>query len=221
VIDTYREVLPRTLLLGGLATFLSVIVSIPLGAGWAFAGGGWFYDVIGVTGFVIHAVPNFVIGILCIYVFGYWLGWLPTLGSGTPAHYVLPVAVLALTSIAVLSRYVRAAVGEQMGRDHVRTAAAKGLTARQVQLRHGLRNALIPIVTIIGMDIQHIVTGSMIIETVFAWRGVGGIFIGAIGDRDYPLVQFGVLFYATIVVLINYLVDVCYVLLDPRIRLAA
>jgi len=95
---------------------------------------------------------------------------------------------------ACLSRYVRSAVLDQMSEDYIKTAMAKGLRARHVEIRHGLRNALVPIITIIGMDIQNIVTGSMIIETVFSWRGVGSVFIGAIGNHDYPLFQFGVLF---------------------------
>lgn len=217
VLDLYLDVVPRTLALGGLALATSILVSVPFGVRWALRPTAPLYVALGGISFVLYAVPHFVTGILLIFLFGYVLGWLPTIGSSTPLHYVLPAAALSLTSIAVLSRYVRSAVLDQMGEEYIKTAMAKGLRAGRVEMRHGLRNALVPIVTIIGMDVQHIVTGSMIIEAVFAWRGVGSVFIGAIGNHDYPLFQFGALFYAGIVVATNYLVDLAYVLLDPRI----
>lgn len=221
VTDVYLEVLPRTLALGGLALLCSVAISVPLGVRWALKPDAPLYRIVSLVSFALYAVPHFVTAILAIFLFGYVLRWLPTLGSTTPQHYILPVAVLALTSMAVLTRYVRSAVLDQMSEEYIKTAAAKGLRAHQVETRHGLRNALIPIVTIIGMDVQHIVTGSLIIEAVFAWHGVGNVFIGAIGKHDYAVFQFGALFYAAIVVLTNYLVDLAYVLLDPRITVDA
>lgn len=221
VTQLYLEVLPRTLALGGLAFVCSIAISVPLGVRWALRPDSLLYRFIGFVGFVLYSVPHFITAILAIFLFGYLLRWLPTLGSTTPQHYILPVAVLALTSMAVLTRYVRSAMLDQMSEEYIKTAAAKGLRAHQIETRHGLRNALIPIVTVIGMDVQHIVTGSMIIEAVFAWHGVGNVFIGAIGNHDYPVFQFGALFYAAIVVLTNYLVDLAYVLLDPRITVDA
>jgi peptide/nickel transport system permease protein len=134
-------------------------------------------------------------------------------------HYVLPVIVLALGTGASLARYTRGALIDEMGQEYIRTALSKGLNRREASTRHGLRNAFIPVVTIIGLELQGIVNGSFIIETLFAWPGVGRVFIGSIKDSDYPVFQFGVLFYAAVIVLINYLVDLCYVLLDPRVRI--
>lgn len=221
VIDLYADVLPRTLILGGLALACSIAISVPLGVSWALRPSSPIHGAAGAVTFVLYAIPHFVTAILAIFLFGYVLRWLPTLGSSTPQHYILPVAVLALTSVAVLTRYVRSAMLDQMGEEYIKTAAAKGLRRRDVDMRHAFRNALIPIVTIIGMDVQHIVTGSLVIESVFAWHGVGSVFIGAIGKHDYPVFQFGALFYAGVVVVTNYLVDLAYGLLDPRITVDA
>jgi peptide/nickel transport system permease protein len=131
------------------------------------------------------------------------------------------VGVLALGTAASLARYTRGAMLDELGQEYIRTALSKGLHRTDAITRHGLRNAMIPVVTVIGMELQAIVNGSFIIETLFAWPGVGRIFIGAVKDSDYPVFQFGVLFYAAVIVLINYLIDLCYLLLDPRVRVDA
>jgi peptide/nickel transport system permease protein len=218
VVGMYREVLAPTLWLGGLALALSIAVGMPVGIYSALRRGRSVDRVVNSLVFLADALPGFVVALLLTYVFGYQLNWLPTIGADTPWHYVLPVGVLALGTAASLARYTRGAMLDELGQEYIRTALSKGLHRTDAITRHGLRNAMIPVVTVIGMELQAIVNGSFIIETLFAWPGVGRIFIGAVKDSDYPVFQFGVLFYAAVIVLINYLIDLCYLLLDPRVR---
>lgn len=221
VVGMYREVLAPTLWLGGLALALSIAVGMPVGIYSALRRGRSVDRVVNSLVFLAYALPGFVVALLLTYVFGYQLNWLPTIGADTAWHYVLPVGVLALGTAASLSRYTRGAMLDELGQEYIRTALSKGLHRTDAITRHGLRNAMIPVVTVIGMELQAIVNGSFIIETLFAWPGVGRIFIGAVKDSDYPVFQFGVLFYAAVIVLINYLIDLCYLLLDPRVRVDA
>lgn len=221
VVGMYREVLAPTLWLGGLALALSIAVGMPVGIYSALRRGRSVDRVVNSLVFLAYALPGFVVALLLTYVFGYQLNWLPTIGVDTAWHYVLPVGVLALGTAASLARYTRGAMLDELGQEYIRTALSKGLHRTDAITRHGLRNAMIPVVTVIGMELQAIVNGSFIIETLFAWPGVGRIFIGAVKDSDYPVFQFGVLFYAAVIVLINYLIDLCYLLLDPRVRVDA
>jgi ABC-type dipeptide/oligopeptide/nickel transport system permease component len=219
VVSLYTDVLGSTLWLGGISLALSIAVGVPAGIYCALRRGQTADRVVSGLSFLAYALPGFVVALLLTYLFGYQLNWLPTIGASTPMHYVLPVIVLALGTGASLARYTRGALIDEMGQEYIRTALSKGLNRREASTRHGLRNAFIPVVTIIGLELQGIVNGSFIIETLFAWPGVGRVFIGSIKDSDYPVFQFGVLFYAAVIVLINYLVDLCYVLLDPRVRI--
>ncbi len=221
VVGMYGEVLAPTLWLGGLALALSIAVGMPVGIYSALRRGRSVDRVVNSLVFLAYALPGFVVALLLTYVFGYQLNWLPTIGADTAWHYVLPVGVLALGTAASLARYTRGAMLDELGQEYIRTALSKGLHRTDAITRHGLRNAMIPVVTVIGMELQAIVNGSFIIETLFAWPGVGRIFIGAVKDSDYPVFQFGVLFYAAVIVLINYLIDLCYLLLDPRVRVDA
>jgi len=221
VVDIYLEVLEPTLILGGLAFVLSILLAIPLGVFSALRYGGLVDSSINAASFVVYAMPHFITAILLIYLFGYVFHLLPTVGAYGPLNYVLPVTVLTLGSLASLTRYMRGAMLEQLGAEYLRTARAKGLSEGHVVYRHAFRNALIPIITLIGMDIIGIVTGSLLVEVVFAWPGVGRVFIGAVQNRDYAVFQCGILFYSFIVVIVNYLVDLTYMLLDPRIRVDA
>jgi len=221
VVDIYLEVLEPTLILGGVAFVLSILLAIPLGVFSALRYGGLVDSSINAASFVVYAMPHFITAILLIYLFGYVFQLLPTVGAYGPLNYVLPVTVLTLGSLASLTRYMRGAMLEQLGAEYLRTARAKGLSEGHVVYRHAFRNALIPIVTLIGMDIIGIVTGSLLVEVVFAWPGVGRVFIGAVQNRDYAVFQCGILFYSFIVVIVNYLVDLTYMLLDPRIRVDA
>lgn len=221
VIDIYLEVLPPTLILGGTAFILSILLAIPLGVYCALRYGSKADTAINAVSFVVYALPHFVTAILLIYLMGYVFHWLPTVGAYTPLHYVLPVAVLTLGSLASLTRYMRGAMLEQLGAEYMRTARSKGLSEGRVVFRHAFRNALVPIITLVGMDIVGIVTGSLLVEAIFAWPGVGRVFIGAVQTRDYAVFQCGILFYSFIVVMVNYLVDLAYMVLDPRIRIDA
>lgn len=219
VVEVYLDRLPATLQLGGLAFVVAVAVGIPLGALSALERGTIAERAAMTLAFLGYAIPHFVIAILFILVFGFWLRWLPTTGLDTAWHYVLPVTTLALPMIAAIARFMRAAMLDAIGQDYVLTAQSKGLTDRLIARRHVLKNAMIPLVTVLGLEIAGLVNGSIIVEQIYAWPGVGKTLVGAVLQRDYPLLQFGVVAFAVVVVTINLIVDLLYVALDPRVRL--
>jgi ABC-type dipeptide/oligopeptide/nickel transport system permease component len=163
------------------------------------------------------SMPAFWLGLLLIYIFAVDLGWFPVLGEMSPKGMVLPSVTLGVIASAVTARLVRSAMLDVLGEDYIRTARAKGIIEARVILRHALRNALIPIVTIIGLQFGGLLSGAFIIEVVFAWHGVGELAIHALQKRDFPLIQGIVLVVATTYVLVNLAVDVVYAVLDPRI----
>jgi len=165
-----------------------------------------------------QSVPNFWLAIMMILLFAVSWGLLPTSGRGGVAHVVMPAAAIAINLMALLTRLVRSTMIEMLSEDYVRTARAKGLRELFVTSRHALPNALIPLVTVIGLQFGYILGGAVVIETIFTWPGVGLFTIQAILNRDYPVVQASVFILATAVVLINLAVDLLYVWLDPRIR---
>jgi peptide/nickel transport system permease protein len=165
-----------------------------------------------------QSVPNFWLGIMFILVFSRTLRWLPSGGIGGVAHLILPAVSLALLVIGVLTRLTRSGLVDVVHEDYVRTAYAKGLGPRPVIARHALPNALIPVVTVAGLQLGHLLAGAVIVETVFAWPGVGRLLVDAISNRDYPIVQAAVLFITAGFILVNLLVDLSYAYLDPRIR---
>jgi peptide/nickel transport system permease protein len=165
-------------------------------------------------------MPIFWIGLVFIYIFGFYLRLLPIGGSGTPQHLVLPAVTLALPSVALVARMTRSSLLEVLGEDYVRTARAKGLAEPVVLLGHALRNALIPVVTVIGLQFGQLLGGAILTETVFAWPGLGRLVVLAIFARDYPLLQGIVLIFAVSYVVVNLLVDLAYGWLDPRITYA-
>jgi len=219
VVEVYLDRLPATLELGGLAFVVAVAVGIPLGALSALKRGTIAERAAMTLAFLGYAIPHFVIAILFILVFGFWLRWLPTTGLDTAWHYILPVTTLALPMIAAIARFMRAAMLDAIGQDYVLTAQSKGLTDRLIARRHVLKNAMIPVVTVLGLEIAGLVNGSIIVEQIYAWPGVGKTLVGAVLQRDYPLLQFGVVAFAVVVVTINLIVDLLYVALDPRVRL--
>lgn len=167
------------------------------------------------------SMPSFWLGYLLIIGFAVNMKFLPVAGYGDAAHLVLPALTLGLGAAATLTRLTRANLLEVLDDDFVRTARAKGLTERAAVLEHALRNALIPIVTVVGIRFGHLLAGAVIVETVFAWPGIGKLAVDSIYDRDYPMIQGFVLFMGTVFVLLNLLVDLSYVWLDPRVRLGA
>jgi peptide/nickel transport system permease protein len=204
-----------------LATLgLTIAVGVPLGIVTAIRRKTMLGNAVLLAAFLGYAVPNFVLAILLLLVFSFTLGWLPSTGSSTPWHYVMPVTALSAFFIASLVRYTRNSMLDVLSQDYMRTARAKGLSERVVILKHGLKNALIPVITVLGLQVTTLVSGAVVIETVFAWHGVGDLLVGATLKRDYPVLQFGVLVVACAVIVINLLLDLVYGEIDPRVRLA-
>jgi peptide/nickel transport system permease protein len=174
------------------------------------------------------SIPTFWFGLVVIYIFSVWLGWLPagniaTVGRESFAdyavHLILPTVVLALVTVATWSRYMRASMLEVINQDYVRTARAKGLSARRVLVHHTLRNALLPMITLAGLQLPTLLSGALVTETVFTWPGMGRLFLDSLGYRDYPVVMGLLMFSAVLVLVGNMLADLLYVIADPRVRL--
>jgi glutathione transport system permease protein len=211
------ERLPATAGLALVSLALATGFGIPAGVVAAVGRGHGWDVIIRTLALVGQAVPIFWLGIMLILLFGERLHLLPTSGTGTWRHIVLPAVSLAAYSAASISRLQRSAMLDVLGREYVTTARAKGLSALTVITRHALRNALIPVVTIIGLQMGTLLGGAIITETIFAWPGVGRLSLQAIQSRDYVLVQASVFIVATTFVLINLVVDILYAVLDPRI----
>lgn len=225
VLDEILIRLPATALLAVSALVVAVIVSIPLGVISATRRNGVIDGLTRVGSLVGLSVPNFWLGILLVYVFAVTLGWLPSQGAGDGRPFpenlpylVLPAVTLGVTLAATSMRMVRSSMLEVLGQDYIRTARAKGLAERIVITRHALRNSLIPVITVLGMEAGALLGGTVIIEQVFSWPGLGSLVIRGISQRDYPLVQGTLLFLALFYVLVNFIVDLIYTLLDPRLR---
>jgi len=219
VTDLLQERLPATLLLAGVTLAVTLALSLPLGMlaavrrGSAWDSGAMAFSMLGVS------IPNFWLGPLLILVFSLWLGWFPVSGREDVGSVVLPAVTLGTGLAAVLSRMVRSSMLEVLGEDYIRTARAKGLPPQRVILHHGLRNALLPVITLLGLQLGALLGGAVITETVFSWPGIGLLTIEAIQSRDYPVVQACVLLISVGYVLVNLLTDIAYAWADPRIRL--
>lgn len=216
--DIVAEGLPTTIQLGIQAFLLAVLIGIPLGIIAALGHNRW-PDYLSTSVSIIGiATPSFVLAILLIVLFSITLGWFPTGGWKGPSYWVLPTVALAGFPIAVIARYTRASMLEVTRKDYIRTAQSKGLRNGAVVSRHMIRNALIPVVTILGPTLAFLVTGSFIIETIFSVPGVGRFYISAISTRDYSLLMAMTMLYAFAVAFLNVVVDVLYAYIDPRIR---
>ncbi len=218
VLDEVLARAPFTLVLTVVSLAVALAIGLPAGVlsaayrGSAVDHGAMLLALFGVS------LPVFWLGLLLMLVFALALGWLPASGFGTWKHLVLPSVTLGLASSALIARMTRSSLLEVLGADYVRTAHAKGLAERVVLLRHALRNALIPVVTVIGLQLGGLLGGAVLTETVFAWPGLGRLAVNAIYSRDIPLVQGTILFTAVAFVVINLAVDALYALLDPRVR---
>ena len=218
VTDLLRAAAPNTLKLNALALFFSLLVALPVGVLAAvrrytlFDGTATIFSTLGIS------IPNFWLGLVLIILFSLKLGWLPPFGSNGWKAYVLPVFVLATEQMALITRLTRATTLEVMNQEYVATARAKGLTERVVMMRHIVRNALLPIITVIGFRVGVLLSGTIVIETVFAWPGVGRLLFQAISRRDYLVVQSIVTIGAAVVILATLLTDIIYAYVDPRIR---
>jgi len=232
VISEILERLPNTLLLMITSYVLTLIITIPLGVISAVRKGSWFDNLVTFLSFAGMATPSFWLGLMLMLLFSVQLGWLPAVGMYDPLveggwvvrlidvirHMILPLATMTLLSLAGITRYQRAAMLEVLNQDFVRTARAKGLPERVVIFKHALRNALIPIVTILGLSLPSLFGGAFIIETIFAWPGMGRLGVLAIFQRNYPLIMGIVVFSAVLIMLGNLFADLGYALVDPRIR---
>ncbi|MCA0922529.1 ABC transporter permease [Pseudooceanicola nanhaiensis] len=207
------------LLLASVA--LTVAVSLPLGVLAAVYRRSWIGSAVMVVAFTGYAVPSFVLAIVMVLTFSYWLNWLPVVGNGTWAHFIMPTIAMSGVLVAALTRFTRNAMLDVLGQDFIRTARAKGLRETRVVLKHGLGNASITVISVIGLQIAGLAAaGSVVVESIFSWPGVGQMLVNAAILRDYPVLQFGVIAVAVAVVAINMLTDIAYALADPRIRLA-
>ena len=203
-----------------LASMLVAIgLGVPLGLLAALGRNSWLDVAAMVVALLGVAMPSFWLGFLLIFVFSLHLGWLPATGGGDLLHLVMPAVALGMIAAAIIARLTRSSMLEVLGQDYVRTARAKGLGSASVIVRHALRNALIPVVTVFGLQFGNLLAGAVIVETVFSRPGLGRLIVGGILAKDFPLVQGTVLFVAAAYVLINVVVDVAYAYVDPRIRI--
>lgn len=218
VVSQVASRIPATAELAAAAMVVALLVALPLGIaaavwrGTAIDSGATALALTGVS------VPNFWLGPLMAIVFAIELGWLPVSGRGTPAHLVLPAISLGAALAAILARMTRATLLEELREPYVQAARARGASQGRAVLRHAFRNSLIPVVTLIGLQFGAVLTGAVITETIFAWPGIGRLLIQSIGFRDYPMVQGCILLIAVTYVSVNIVVDLVYVVLDPRIR---
>ena len=211
------ERMPATLQLAAAAFGLAVVVGLSLGT-FAAILRGTIWDRLAMSLIsVLQSGPAFFVGIVLILIFSVRFGWLPSSGRGDAKSLILPAVTLSGFTMASLARLARSALLDVLRLDYIRTARAKGLGERAILLRHAFRNAALPLITVMGLELGGLVTGAVITETVFAWPGVGRLAVGAVSTRDYPVVQAAVLFIAAIFVLVNFLVDCSYALIDPRV----
>jgi len=213
------ENLGSTALLALASMVVAIGLGVPLGLLAALGRNSWLDVAAMVVALLGVAMPSFWLGFLLIFVFSLHLGWLPATGGGDLPHLIMPALALGTIAAAIIARLTRSSMLEVLGQDYVRTARAKGLGAWGVVARHALRNALIPVVTVFGLQFGNLLAGAVIVETVFSRPGLGRLIVGGILAKDFPLVQGTVLFVATAYVLINVIVDVAYAYVDPRIRI--
>jgi peptide/nickel transport system permease protein len=226
VAELIAQRLEPTLALGACALLLAVVVAVPLGVVAAFRQGSWTDRSVMGLSVVGFSVPVFVLGYALMYVFSIELGWLPVQGYSRLAdglgpfleRLVLPSVTLALVYVALIARITRTSILEVLGEDYIRTARAKGLTDREVLVGHALRNASVPILTIIGIGVGLLIGGAVVTESVFAIPGLGRLTVEAVLSRDFPVIQALILLFSAGYVLVNLMVDVGYAILDPRIR---
>lgn len=218
VTDLVLSRYPYTLELAIPAIFLAILLSFPAGIASARHRGRWQDQTLGVVSLFGVSFPTFTLGPILILIFGILLGWLPVSGTGSWKNFVLPVITLGTALAAILTRMVRTSMLEELGQDYIRTARAKGLSERAVVYRHALPNAMIPLLTIVGLQFGALLAGAIVTETIFSWPGLGRLTIDAISNRDYPLVQGCILTIGLTYIMVNLLTDALYVAIDPRIR---
>jgi ABC-type dipeptide/oligopeptide/nickel transport system permease component len=217
IIKDLMQRFPATLTLAVAAMLFAIVLGISIGVFGAWKAGGLGDRLFALVAYAGVSFPVYWVGLLLILVFAVGLHWLPASGYGGLAFLVLPAVTLGMRSVAFLARMTRAAMQEVLRSDFVRTARAKGLSEIPVVLSHGLRNALLPVVTVIGLDFGSYLTGSILTETIFSWPGVGRYVLTAIEKRDLPAIQGSILFLSFVFVLVNLITDLVYAKVDPRV----
>jgi ABC-type dipeptide/oligopeptide/nickel transport system permease component len=209
---------PYTLQLTLAALLVAILLALPAGVRSAQRRNQWDDRALSVISLFGLSFPNFALGPILILIFSIWLGWLPVSGSGTIAHLVLPAVTMGGALAAILTRMVRTSMLEELSQDYVRTARAKGLSENVVVYRHALRNAMIPVITVLGLQFGALLAGAIVTETIFSWPGIGRLTIQAISNRDYYLLQGCILAISATYVAVNFLTDLLYSAVNPRIR---
>ncbi|TDC52756.1 ABC transporter permease [Jiangella ureilytica] len=217
-VELVAERLPATLLLAVLALLLAIVISIPIGVIAAIRPGSLIDSVARVLAVLGQSVPVFWLAILMIIFFAVNLRILPAGGTGTWQHLVLPAVALSISSVPLTMRLTRSALLEVLNKDYIRTARAKGLREWEVVIKHGLRNALIPIVTVLTLRLGDLIGGAIVLEQVFAYPGLGRLAVQALHVRDFPVIQAFIIVTAAAIILINLIADVIYTVVDPRVR---
>ena len=217
ILHDILERFPKTLQLAAAAMLLATLTGVTIGVLSARFPGGWFDRASLGVSYIGISFPVYWVGLILIFLFAVQLRWLPPSGYGGLIFLVLPALTLGSRSIAFLARMTRSAMLEVLGSDFIRTARAKGLRERAVLAHHALRNAMIPVVTVLGLDFGYYLTGSILTETVFSWPGVGRYVVNAIARRDLPAIQGAVLFMSVVFVVVNLITDLVYAAADPRV----
>ena len=221
IVDLLAERLPATMKLAALALIIAISIGVPLGIVAALKVDRWADNLATVLSLTVSAMPHFWLGPLLMMVFALWLGLLPVSGMDANTSIILPALTLGFGLAAILTRMTRASMLEVLHEDFIRTARAKGLPEKIVILKHALRAALLPIVTVLGLQLGSLLAGTVITETVFAWDGIGRLLVESIEKRDYPVTQACVLVIALTYVFVNLLTDIIYTRIDPRVRFSS
>lgn len=216
--EVFLERLPNTLALTRPAFVVSMILGISIGVVAAMRRNSRLERAMLVTAVLSQAVPSFLVGMACLVIFSLWLHVLPSSGTGSWKNMLLPIVTLVLANTAVVARLMRASMLDELNKDYIRFAQSTGLSPLAAVLKHGLRNALVPVLTIAGLQFGALISGAIVVETIFSWPGSGRLIIDAVAKRDYPLLQFGILAFALMVIVANTLVDIGQAWLDPRTR---
>lgn len=218
IIELLKVRYPATLKLALLSLCIGLVIGVPLGVFAALKAGHWQDLVVTIVSVRLSAMPAFWLGPVLMLIFAVWLGWLPVSGMDEKSSIVLPAVTLGFGLSAILTRMTRTSLLEVLNDDYIRTARAKGLSEKTVVLRHALRAALLPIITIVGLQMGSLLAGTVITETIFSWDGIGRLLVESIEKRDYPVTQACVLMVALSYVVVNFITDVLYQLADPRVR---
>jgi peptide/nickel transport system permease protein len=221
IIDMLKTRYPATLKLAVISLLIGISIGIPLGVYAALKAGHWQDFVVTIVSVRLSAMPAFWLGPMLMLLFAVWLGWLPVSGMDSHSSIILPAMTLGFGLSAILTRMTRTSLLEVLNDDYIRTARAKGLSEKTVIIKHALRAGLLPIITIVGLQMGSLLAGTVITETIFSWDGIGRLLVESIEKRDYPVTQACVLVVALSYVLVNLATDVLYRLADPRVRASA